>query len=690
MAENDNESKEYNPEKENDIFKKMVYIALIVIPSIIIFLVLLFIYCHRGYKIEKGKDQLYNPKEEDKKLRFKSFSDNSKKKSKKRNINDSSTLPNDRSKISALNSPTRSKGASTLYGNSMEQINSYNESTSASMSSSIYEEPFGGKYISKKLDHPLNDKIYPQANINIPYNDDNIDAKPYHNSDCDYSIANTNNSRNISRLMDEKSEDIVNTSIGHVEGEEFDTTKNIYIKINRSTNKYNTEEYLKEDSINKIKEKHSCITQLSHFFNENKDTGIIDDSSSLSSSSKSNYRRNSSSSSTNSSNYNSISKINNNIINNANSNDSSTTNNKKEKKSRTSSYLDKHIESIKSLEDDDDDDEEESLIEEESFISNLCLPPLAQSQPPQIHSHIPNSSTIDYNSFKNRNISTHTFGNSSTSDESHPSPPLTPPLTTQTSISKGTSKGFILGRLLYTYYYSSTRILNVDEIIKIRKVYENNWIKVERNPNEFFTIPLLVVSTPFEDLRLFKMRCRKRKTKVDKEDLKINERVEPTPEYLYNCAYISNKDYQKMKRNLKWFNLIKSLDSSQTQHSMITPSSSKSTTPTLPKTMRYPSRNSHSKKTPKVELQSFIDSSSKIKKYHKKNVIPTTKKMMNSLSSDSSLDGIDINVSSSHDDIDITDQFTISKEEDFYHFENISDPGMISNANTNTNKHCQN
>ncbi|OUM58559.1 hypothetical protein PIROE2DRAFT_16130 [Piromyces sp. E2] len=724
MTENDNENKEINPDKENDIFKKMIYIALIVIPSIIIFLVLLFIYCHRGYKVEKeSNDRLYNPKEEDKKLRFKSFTDNSRKKLKKKNINhvnDSTTLPNDRSKISTLNSPTHSKGASTLYGNSMENINS-----SASLSS-VSEEPFGGNYISKKLDHPYNENISPQANINVPYNDDTGENHYFYHHD--HSMTNTYNSRK--RMMDEKEEDIVNTSIGHVEGEEFDNTKNIYIKINRSTNKYNTEEYLKEDSINKIKEKHSCITQLSHFFNEEKDASLVDDdsSSSLSSSSSSsssssksntNSKRSSSTtdttpSSTNSSNHNDNPNINNNNTGNGattTTTTTTTTTNKKKKNRRASGYLDKHIESIKSLEDDDvDKDNEESLIEEESFISELCLPPLAQAHPApgqapgqvetqeQVlnHTQNTNSNSVDYaTSFKNRNLSSNTFGNSFASDESRPSPPLTPPLTTPTSNSKNsksTSKGYILGRLLYTFYYSSTRILNVDEVVKIKKVYENNWVKVERNPNEFFIIPLLVVRSPYEDLRLFKMRCRKRRYKVDKEDVKISERVEPTPEYLYNCAYISKKDYQKMNRNVKWANLIKSLDHSHPQHNMITPSSSKPTTPTLPKTIHHSSRNTRSKKTQKVDLQPFMDSTTTKNKNssqrrRKKNVTTTTTQKINSFI-DSSIEGINVNVSSSQDDIELMDKRSTIKDEEFYHFENISDPGMLSKPNSNPSSQC--
>ncbi|ORX45765.1 hypothetical protein BCR36DRAFT_585526 [Piromyces finnis] len=666
MTDNDEDSKIHDPEEENDIFKKMIYIALIVIPSIVIFLILIFIYCHRGYKIgKKEKDKLYNPKEEDKSLKFQSFSENGKSKKKNNHLSDSTTFRNDHSKISGLNSYSHSKSANTLYGNSMEQGNLYNENESASISSSFSEEPFGGKYISKKLDKPLNENAYPQANINIPYNNNSY-------TENSHSLISNRNSRNISRTMDEKSEDIVNTSIGHIEGEEFDNTKNIYIKINRSTNKYNTEEYLKEDSINKIKEKHSCITQLSHFFNENKDAASVNDCSS-SSSSKINSNKTDSISNPDSSN---------NINNNS---DNGTINSKKNKNKLLSNYLDKHIESIKSLENENED--EESFIEADFNNNNLdlLLPSLTQAQS-RAQTHIPNSNTL--NTFKSRNISTNTFGNSFSSDETetNPSSPLTPPHNPTITTSKSNNKGHILGRLIYTFYYSSSRILNVDEIVKIKKVYENNWARVERNPNEFFIIPLLVISTSFEDLRLFKMRCRKRRTKVDKEDMKINERVEPTPEYLYNCAYISGKDFQKMKHNVKWLNLIKSLDFTftQTQYSMVTPSSSKPQSPTLPTTIHHSSQNLHPKKNIKVDLQQFMDSTSKNNSFQKhqinKDNVPDTTKKLNTSFKNSFLDRMDVSVSSSQDDIDIKDQFKVTNKEDeeFYHFENISDPGITN------------
>jgi len=309
MTENDNE-KEPDPEEEADVFKKMVYIAIIVIPSVIIFLLLLFVYCHRSTKNEHDPHgKFYHPREGDGSLRYKPYMEQTVptginplmeqnpppidkgKKSQYTNIdNSSSTIPNDSSKLSILHgqSQYKSKGSSTFY-NSMDR----NAGGTSSNSISCYpyidenEVPFKDKSSTKRLDLSTpfkkeNKNTTPQANISIPYNMNHYEDSPY-TPPTSYN----QNSRDL--MVDEKSEDIVNTSIGHVGGEEFDTSKNIYVKINRSTNKYNTEEYLKEDSINKIKEKHSCITQLSEFFNENETTkktaAVVNDSSSGSTSS---------------------------------------------------------------------------------------------------------------------------------------------------------------------------------------------------------------------------------------------------------------------------------------------------------------------------------------------------------------------------------------------------------------------
>jgi hypothetical protein len=125
----------------------------------------------------------------------------------------------------------------------------------------------------------------------------------------------------------------------------------------------------------------------------------------------------------------------------------------------------------------------------------------------------------------------------------------------------GSSSGNVIGRLTYTFYYSSNRILNVDEVVKIKKIYDSHWVKVERNPREYFIIPLLVLEAPFEEIRRLKIYSQKYRSKesTTEEELEINDRVEPTPEYLYHCAYISFKDYQKMSYNGRWERKIKTL-----------------------------------------------------------------------------------------------------------------------------------
>jgi len=559
MAEDEyKDNKEFGADEENDILKKMIYIAIIVIPSIIIFLLLLFLYCHRGYKVnDKNNDELYNPKEQDKTLRFQSLMDSSKTKTKKKksfysHFSDSSTLPNDRSKISGINSSiSHSKEVSTVYGNSID--------ANSSASFNPYEEPFGGKYISKKLDASMKETVSPPANINIPYKHSHYDQnnlsdlQKYSHTNSFYKNTlgpNRTMASATSRLMmEEKSEDIVNTSIGHVEGEEFDNTKNIYIKINRSTNRYNTEEYLKEDSINKIKEKHSCITQLSQFFNENTENAIINDSASSSASSLS----------ISSSDNEEAEKMSKKLhkLQHSTSHDLLMASIRKPKKNNNNGSMEKlsgHVNSIISME-----DEEVSDGEGNSFISNLSLPAQAQ---PQNNSHDQKLDKSDsYYRNRNKNVSTHTFGNSNITPESEELSPSSP--SNQYAIPSAATKNMnnrtIIGRLIYTFYYSSTRILNVDEIVKVKKLYDNMWVKVERNPKEFFIIPLLVLEVSYDDLKEMKRFNQKYRTKPGKEEKSINERVEPNPEYLYHCAYISFKDFQRMKQNDKWTNKVKAL-----------------------------------------------------------------------------------------------------------------------------------
>jgi len=702
MAENEyKDNKEFDAGEENDILKKMIYIAIVVIPSIIIFLLLLFLNCHHGHKL-KNKNILYNLKEKnDKSLSFQPFMKNHKSKSKKKKpfysfSNGSSTLPNDRSKISGVNSSiSNSKGVSTIYGNSMD--------ASSSASFNPYEEPFGGKYISKRLDAPMNETLSPPANINIPYKhshydqNDQPDLNKYSHSNSYYNntlgpnrtMASTSNRL----MMEEKSEDIVNTSIGHVEGEEFDNTKNIYIKINRSTNKYNTEEYLKENSINKIKEKHSCITQLSQFFNENTDNAIVNDSASSSASSVT----------ISSSDNEEAEKMSKKLhkLQHSTSHDLLMASIRKPKKNNDGSTekLSGHTNSIISLEDEEDSDGERN-----SFISDFSLP--AQAQPQNSNNYDQKLDKSDsYYRNKNKNISTHTFGNSNITPESEePSPSL--PSNQYTTPTKYMNRT-IIGRLIYTFYYSSTRILNVDEIVKVKKLFDNMWVKVERNPKEFFIIPLLVLEVSYDDLKDMKRFNQKYRTKPGKEERSVNERVEPNPEYLYHCAYISFKDFQRMKQNDKWTNKVKALSqyavAPNQSFSVITPStssyiSSASSIPSSPTSSAAPKKsrpnyngNGRGKNVSKVELQSFMDDNdNKNTSYVKKKVSHsdmknrsksrTPRRSANPFTD--SVRGIDVNVSTSQDDIIIKEKPS-KVEEEFYHFENVSDPGMSSHSNIN-------
>jgi len=758
LTENDNDNKEFDVNEENDIFKKMVYIAIIVIPSIIIFLLLLFIYCHRGVKIErKNKDDLYHSSQNSSKsLKFYPFkksstkSKSSKKKNPYSHFSDNSTLPNDNSKISANTSHTHSKGGSTLYGHSME--NRASVDVSDSVSYNPYEEPFGGNYISKKLDAPINENLSTPANISIPYNkqhysdvgvvdDDGMDdvppnyydiqPNPYYRNSNSISVSGIQNrsaGTTADRvILEEKSEDIVNTSIGHVEGEEFDNTKNIYIKINRSTNKYNTEEYLKEDSINKIREKHSCITQLSQFFNDNKDTAIVNDSSSSMTSTLT------FSSSSENEEIEMVSHHKKQSTQQSSSHDLLLVSIPRKLPMKSDSALDKlstnhEDNSMISLDDDIDDDVDR---DNQSILSDLSLP--SQAHVSKSREQKQEKSESYYTKPKSKNVSIHTFGNSINSPDSEETSPTLPTKysnpnpnyttsTTKYMSSSSNSHKTIIGRLIYTYYYSSTRILNVDEVVKIKKLYDNMWVKVERNPKEYFVIPLLVLEMSWEDLKELKKMAQRNRSKPGKEEKGDNERVEPNPEYLYNCAYISYKDFQKMKGNDKWANKLKSLNlyvSQQPNKSLITPSTSSyisssssssnssdviptpapasapAPPPSSKKSRTRYATSRRSKSNAKIDLEAFKDSTdknisyTKIKSSHKKSYkSKTNNKKTENPFTDSSLEGMDINVSPSQDDIDIVSKDKTSKteEEEFYHFENVSDPGMSIHSNTNSKK----
>ncbi|KAL6588602.1 hypothetical protein U3516DRAFT_862515, partial [Neocallimastix sp. 'constans'] len=639
MTENDNEPSA-TKEEEADIFKKMIYIAVIVIPSIIIFLLLLFVYCHHSIKTKpENTDKLYNPEEEEKKLRFKPFmEEQTNGKGKKPhhyfNYDNSSTLHNDSSsKMSILNNHhhhhhhdtnnrhSQSKGASTIYkreddddnGNSSIDKGSYSNSIASYPYIDENEVPFKNKESTKKLDlsYPYNrdsSNYAPQANISIPYN-------MYHYDEA----------LEMKEPKDEEhSEDIVNTSIGHMEGEEFDNTKNIYIKINRSTNKYNTEKFLKEDSINKIKEKHSCIiTQLSKFFKDHKDPNVIHDKKTMEKGNKkenkeeiekdveidnnNNNNNNNDNNSSNNSSNNSNASINNNNnnynYNNVNNNDN--TNNDSDKNSNANTH------------------------------NHSPLPYIPQHPLPHLPSISTNELTNSSSKYINSNITS-----SSTSSSTNTN--------TNTNSSSGSdigsSSGNVIGRLTYTFYYSSNRILNVDEVVKIKKIYDSHWVKVERNPREYFIIPLLVLEAPFEEIRRLKIYSQKYRSKesTTEEELEINDRVEPTPEYLYHCAYISFKDYQKMSYNGRWERKIKTL------HHVL-PKDSSTITSTTSTTTNNNNNYINNNNNTNVISSSSASSSFSFSSINA-SVTGSTTSMPVTPYNDSSLDGINM-TSSSQDDL---------------------------------------
>jgi hypothetical protein len=218
------------------------------------------------------------------------------------------------------------------------------------------------------------------------------------------------------------------------------------------------------------------------------------------------------------------------------------------------------------------------------------------------------------------------------------------------------------------------------------------------------------LDAPFEEIRMFKKRSQAHRVKMNKEEMQINERVEPSPEYLYHCSYISFKDYQKMSLNSKWERKIKTLNHSSPEEINITNNIDiNNITTSFAHKMNYPiySHQHQHKTIPVVDLEPFMehDSSHYYTSYNNSTSLKnppnqpfehSTKKdyvdPINNPFSDSSLEGMTM-VGSSQDDIIINDHshsrifgseeeeeggINANEKENYYHFKNISDPGMIA------------
>eukprot|EP00833_Pecoramyces_ruminatium_P011727 jgi/Orpsp1_1/1185759/evm.model.c7180000095106.1 len=368
-----------------------------------------------------------------------------------------------------------------------------------------------------------------------------------------------------------------------------------------------------------------------------------------------------------------------------------------------------------------DQNQTQNQNQNQSTQKTLSSSPIQQQQQQQQQSFVKSNQFNNYNdsyhqsttkATVNNNTKTNIFngnGNTHSPLPYIPNHPLPPQPTSTKQSSKYTSSSNIIGRLIYTFYYSSSRILNVDDVVKIKKIFDNNWVKVERNPNEFFIIPLLVLDAPFEEIRMFKRRSQKHRGKANKEESRINERVEPTPEYLYHCAYISHRDFQKMTLNSRWERKIKSLNHPLPE----IPNQSYSTTTSsfLHHRLDLPIYSHQHKTIPNIDLEPFMEHDSNY--YNNNSTLKIHSKAMkkeierNNLInpfSDSSLDGI--NMGSSQDDIIIKenshsrnlgsssgsgsefgrDDHDDDEKENYYHFKNVSDPGMATTTLKSFNK----